>query len=86
MVELPIEYLTTRDTIEYTKGSEITIISKPDGTTVIEVKPEILPQFQELVRRACNTWDNDSPAIQEFRDIILVGHIQQDYIRPNQKK
>lgn len=86
MIEQPIEYVNNRDKIEYTLGSEITIISKPDGTTVIEIKPEMMHQFTELVRRGANTWDAAVPAIQELRDILLVGQIQQDYIRPNQKK
>lgn len=70
---------STRDAITYTTGSEITIIDKPDGTTVIEISPSSLDAFSDLVRRGSNTWDSAPREIHEFRDILLTGAIQQQY-------
>lgn len=69
----------SRDNITYTRKSEFTLIKRVDGKLIIEIRPENVGEFTELVRRACNTWDTDSTAIQEFRDLITVGHIQQSY-------
>ena len=35
--------------------------------------------FQQLVRRALNTWDNAPPQIKEFGDLVTEGKILQDY-------
>lgn len=69
----------SRDAITYTRKSEFTVIKKLDGRLIIEITPESVAEFTELVRRGSNTWDAGSPAIQEFSDLIRVGHIQQAY-------
>lgn len=73
------EYLLSRDKIKYTRLSEFTVIEKFDGSLVIEVDRANVQEFRELIRRGSNTWDAGSPAVQEFSDLIRVGHIQQTY-------
>lgn len=70
---------TPKPTIKY--AGAIAVIKQPDGAVTIEVRPEAVEDFQELVRRATNTWPDAPKHIHEFSDIIRVGHIQQDYSR-----
>ena len=59
----------------------IAVIQQSDGAINVEIRPEALNDFKELVRRATNTWPDAPQNIHEFSDIIRVGHIQQDYSR-----
>lgn len=69
----------SRTKIQYTANSEFTVIRQVDGALVVEIAPKSVAEFTELIRRGSNTWDAGSPAIQEFSDLIRVGHIQQTY-------
>ncbi len=45
----------------------------------IDIKPELLPAFLDLVQRAMNTWADAPPELKEFADLLLDGKVQQDY-------
>jgi hypothetical protein len=61
----------------------IRVIRFASGMVHIELMPDDLPQFKELVHRATNLWPDASPEIKTFADDITHDGVQmQDYTRP----
>lgn len=50
----------------------------------VEISNGSISDFQQLVARACNTWDFASPEIKKFHDLIVNGTMLQDYDTINQ--
>lgn len=49
------------------------------GFVTVNITPEDVPHFKELVQRGANLWPDAPPSIKEFADNVTVGHVQQDY-------
>lgn len=43
------------------------------------VPEEHVKEFKTLINRAMNTWDEASPEMKEFADLVIHGKILQDY-------
>lgn len=46
---------------------------------LIQISEGEIEAFKHLVQRAMNTWQDAPLSMREFADILLVGHVRQDY-------
>ena len=49
------------------------------GQTLLAIPEELLPHFQELIRKGMNCWDRAHPELKKFADILEYGQVLQDY-------
>ena len=62
--------MNTRPDVQYTELSEFTLVSQPDKGLHLEIAPEAVPAFIQLVRRGVNTWDVAPTGIKQLSDIL----------------
>ena len=56
---------------------------KPDRISVSVVGPHV-KQFQQLIARGMNTWNDAPPEMKELHDLVMYNELLQEYRTPNQ--
>lgn len=68
---------TNRPVVLY--AGPFTVVTKDDGSCIIEITAGGKSDFDELLFRAVNCWPNAPVPVKELNDIVRHGRVLQNY-------